>query len=426
MVTKMRQVDEDDDAVFLGFLESIDAIFDEAVEKGYDLNKEFVFIRRIIIDFLHGCSKSVVKARANLSVTFSDFKRPQTPIGYPPSRLELSPEQSQNLKASTSRHDFIACLKQLVESRSDRSCGRKRRNTPAKDQGGPRKKQKTMPQVQKPSYHDTNGSSIGQQHTRQEGQEQQSRRRIIVHRPLRHLKQPESGIIQVANCTELPNVCAPSDVADGESWKPDQSQIFDEVKKEPKYDSAPEPESPIGPISTGDDLAPQIDTIGAETEELKPRPSSDVDDMKGDSRSAPSTAGSNNDDVSWSAHVLASATRLQAEITTIPPANWASYALAIRALCDSDEIKAMDFERRLRRIKGLLYVKEEEEAVVSGDWDRMRGVARLCAFIAEITAPDCEDVDHAKTDKWLATQLKDIRFLEKSLLTKKRIMALQV
>jgi hypothetical protein len=195
-------------------------------------------------------------------------------------------------------------------------------------------------------------------------------------------------------------------------------------------ETEPEPErrqSLVKLISGRKDLPETNDTFSSELEEqLEHHSSSDIEGMEGGSRSATPRTGSDDDESSRTERILSSATKFQAELNTIPEANWKSYARDIRKLCESDGIVSMDFERRLRKIKGILYIKEEKEAMVSGDWDRMRGVARLCAFIAELSAPDCEDVDQVRTEKWLATQLKDIRFLEKCLLTKKRVVELQV
>jgi hypothetical protein len=416
----MRHVDVADDGKSLGFLESLEAIFDEAAERNYDVKKEFVFIRRIIIDFLQTCGKSVAKARAGLSVTFSDLQEPQTHLGYPPSGLKLSPEQLQSLKGSASRLEFITCLKNILAAHSANVPGRKRRN----NMKGPRESRKK----QKPSYHDVNETTVDQ-NLEKNSQTRQPRTKIKVHLPRRLSIKPEGDVAPATNYTELPTTSAPPNATE-EHTRMDEAMKAMDLDFASASETEPEPErrqSLVKLISGRKDLPETNDTFSSELEEqLEHHSSSDIEGMEGGSRSATPRTGSDDDESSRTERILSSATKFQAELNTIPEANWKSYARDIRKLCESDGIVSMDFERRLRKIKGILYIKEEKEAMVSGDWDRMRGVARLCAFIAELSAPDCEDVDQVRTEKWLATQLKDIRFLEKCLLTKKRVVELQV
>lgn len=117
--------------------------------------------------------------------------------------------------------------------------------------------------------------------------------------------------------------------------------------------------------------------------------------------------------------ILNQAGNVNKDLARIPSVRWLAYYRKLAEFCRSEEIQDMKFEQRMQRIKRILYVSEEECVILSGEWDRLAGVARLCAFLREITGADA---DTQKTEEWLRRHLKDIRWLKGVLGTRERVV----
>lgn len=108
-------------------------------------------------------------------------------------------------------------------------------------------------------------------------------------------------------------------------------------------------------------------------------------------------------------------TRLDSEISKIPPSTWESYKTQLLKFSQSARIQTMGFLQRLWEIGRIIYVSEEEAAMASRDWERLKNAALLCALLAESMGKENEDICEDWSKKWLESKLRDIKWLEKAL-----------
>lgn len=104
----------------------------------------------------------------------------------------------------------------------------------------------------------------------------------------------------------------------------------------------------------------------------------------------------------------------QKDIEMLPYDAWNRYWDEIQKLSMTCEWQGMDFGQRLCRVRDIMYLEEEEEALVHGNFERLKAVISLCADIAELLGPENEDVRSASLG-WKSNRLKDICWLQRNL-----------
>lgn len=109
--------------------------------------------------------------------------------------------------------------------------------------------------------------------------------------------------------------------------------------------------------------------------------------------------------------ILSQARKLNDDLAKIPAVKWQVYSSKLATFCETNDVEAMSFEKRMQKIKRMIYLKEEADVIASGEWDRLAGVARICVCLREITGSD-DAVDTQRTDRWLGSHLKDIQWLK--------------
>ena len=103
------------------------------------------------------------------------------------------------------------------------------------------------------------------------------------------------------------------------------------------------------------------------------------------------------------------------ELAKIPSELWdQTYWPELARLCGSEDILRMSFQQRLSKIGRIVYLREEEAVLASGDWERLRIAVRLCALLSQATGPETEQAQ-GLADKYTASKIRDISWLEKSL-----------
>ncbi|VZH96502.1 unnamed protein product, partial [Fusarium fujikuroi] len=108
------------------------------------------------------------------------------------------------------------------------------------------------------------------------------------------------------------------------------------------------------------------------------------------------------------------------ERSLIPVEAWKRYEEKL-----TDETKKGLFDclwsRRLFKVGKIIYLPEEEVAMESQCWKRLKAAARICAILIEMTAKPEEQDNQKDTDMWLIEKLGDISFLEKLFACKDRL-----
>lgn len=104
----------------------------------------------------------------------------------------------------------------------------------------------------------------------------------------------------------------------------------------------------------------------------------------------------------------------QNDIEMLPNETWNRYWGEIQKISMTCEWQGMAFGQRLNRVRAIMYLEEEEEALVHGDFERLKAVINLCGDIAELLGPEKEEVEQASAE-WKLNRLKDIHWLQRNL-----------
>ncbi|GAB0134435.1 hypothetical protein EsDP_00002808 [Epichloe bromicola] len=112
------------------------------------------------------------------------------------------------------------------------------------------------------------------------------------------------------------------------------------------------------------------------------------------------------------------------ELEAVSPEKRATYLAGLKKFCNSTIIHGMDYEQRLLKIVGIVYLEEELDAVARNEWTRLEQIAGLCSIIAEAIGPEDEIVDEQTKNRWIAARKMDIASLKKLLAAKERCRSL--
>lgn len=74
----------------------------------------------------------------------------------------------------------------------------------------------------------------------------------------------------------------------------------------------------------------------------------------------------------------------------------------------------MEYSQRLAKIVDVIYLEEEEEAIISGDMERLKGVVILCADMAAMLGPEDREAN-SMAENWKTAKFEDIKWLERNI-----------
>ncbi|KAG5970913.1 hypothetical protein E4U56_007192 [Claviceps arundinis] len=108
----------------------------------------------------------------------------------------------------------------------------------------------------------------------------------------------------------------------------------------------------------------------------------------------------------------------------LSPSKKASYMAQLSKLCCSSLLPSMDYEQRLSKIIGILYIEEEIDAAARNEWSRLEQVLGLCSMIAEAIGPPDEVVEEEVKNRSILARKMDIASLKKLMAAKMRCESL--
>lgn len=104
----------------------------------------------------------------------------------------------------------------------------------------------------------------------------------------------------------------------------------------------------------------------------------------------------------------------KADLVNIPPEVLKGYCEKLGDITKEFKWDGMDYSQRLAKIVDVIYLEEEEEAIVTGDVQRLKGVVVLCADMAAMLGP--EDKKAKQTaENWKKAKFEDVRWLERNI-----------
>jgi hypothetical protein len=388
------------------FYGAVRDLFDEGLDGPHRSRKEskrtFEIMRNAVVNYLAGCRDRGPKATSWISVKFAESEKSQTPVPRPPGWFQLRKRDQQALRQTQTSEEFLPMLDQFMMAAEE-----KQKPSKAKNQERSIKKTKKVASI-----------------------------KLVVG------ERPGKSSIEPMSVSEENDAPAPGTARDHRNLPattPGQApgriiRLKRTKSKDPTTEQTHRPQiimpaaakaSNHEPASAGNmtahavhyqECAPTPDDMASDEGRDSGYRSDDTDDSRCDE---PASAGTRTLTESTgygpvserTRGILSQAGQLNDDLAKIPAVKWQGYSSKLATFCETNDIEEMGFEKRMQRIKRIIYLKEEEAVIASGEWDRLAGVARICVSLREMTGSD-DAVDAQQTDRWLERHLKDIQWLK--------------
>lgn len=389
------------------FHDAVRDLFDEGLDAPHRGRKEskktFDNLKTAVVNYLAACRDRGVKAAPQISVTFAEGEKSQTPVPRPPAGFALSKRAEQALRQTRTSEEFLPMLDQIIITAEEKKLKR------AKSQGQLVKKAKTRP------------ASI--KLVRGPRAVESSVEPVLVSREDEALAPDTAGDHRntpVATSGQVPRRMIR--LKRTKSKEEATEQIDRPRMSMPAAAKASDRETAsAGDISAHavhhQECAPTPDDMASDECRDSGYRSDDTDDSQ---CNAPFSAGAQTPSAESTEYkpvsertrgILSQASQLNEDLAKIPAAKWQGYSSKLAAFCETNDVEEMSFEKRMQKIKRMIFLREEENVIASGEWDRLAGVARICVCLREMTGSD-DAVDAQQTDRWLGRHLKDIHWLK--------------
>ncbi|KAF5248640.1 hypothetical protein FANTH_5819 [Fusarium anthophilum] len=431
------------------FMKSLEGLFSEAGAKGRDAKPEFVHLRSSLIDFIEsiamasGHGLTTAKTRAKYNLKFTDGTEPKTHVAFFPSSHDITEKRPQ-LDAAATAEEFIEIIgtvfsEQKSRSRKKKRSNRKRSNatppespannaqkrleaeaankTPSATDDSPRKRIKLNTSKNKS---DVSGPAVF-------STAHQSRDNIPTELP-----SPEDTVnddsASVLGPMHVDSSAASSqdkrEEMNGEQSTVEGQKHHDFVAERPSQDREDthmnDADTETLPAYCRSDV---LEVVAAaegieehQWKDFKPK----LLEMLGQMHQEP-TPEQHEKALKRLSIAIA---QTEQERSLIPIEAWKKYEEKL-----TDETKKGLFDclwsRRLFKVGKIIYLPEEEVAMESQCWERLKAAARICAILIEMTAKPDEQGNQEDTDMWLIEKLGDISFLEKLFACKDRLGAIR-
>ncbi|KAL7759788.1 hypothetical protein ACKLNR_009878 [Fusarium oxysporum f. sp. zingiberi] len=430
----------------IDFMKSLEDLFSEAGANGRDAKTEFVHLRSSLIDFIttvSGGGLTAAKARAKYSLKFTDGTEPETHIAFFPSNHNITEKRPQ-LDAATTAKEFIEILGALFSEQKSRSRRKRKSNKKRPNTTPP---ESPMNNAQKRLEADAANKTLSTT-------DDSPRKRIKLNTSKNKSDVSEPAVFSTAHQskdnipTEFPStentvnddgtsVLVPMDIDSGAASSHDKGEEMNGEQTpadgQKHHGSALEGPSQDRKDTHMDDAdietlpaycRPDILEVAAAAESIEENQWKDFKpkllEMLGQMHQEP-TPEQHEKALKRLSIAIA---QTEQERSLIPVEAWKKYEEKL-----TDETKKGLFDclwsRRLFKVGKIIYLQEEEVAMESQCWERLRAAARICAILIEMTAKPEEQDNQNDTDVWLIEKLGDISFLEKLFACKERLGAIK-
>ncbi|KAM0201337.1 hypothetical protein ACHAPA_005370 [Fusarium lateritium] len=435
------------------FLESLRLLFDEAGRNGRDAKLEFTHLRGIIIEFVASCAHmSSAKARANCTFKFADGTESENILALPPSKLDIE-ESLAELRTAANAEDFIEVLRTIINKRKsprqtakEKREARKRTNTPPESPKGKVQKRQEAAKLIKEKFTTTPENSPNK-----------AARIRWLHRSLKETatQSPSSNRKKGADRDMSVSLGNDKPAGDVNSDEPGRIELDSNTlpARSQSESNTEEPQQETAELETGStSICPKLEH--QEDAHMEDVPDNNTENPPVDRRPGVLEVATAVTDIGPSEWIefkpklLSMLHRMQAvptpeesnealkrlqmaishtkpERALIPADTWAGYEKKLVEYAKKGYLESAWAERH-ERIGKAIWLKEEEVAMESNDWGRLRAAARIWVMLTDTTAPLQEPLKPNESDKWLVEKLGDIAFVERMLACKKRIKEMQV
>ncbi|KAL4729250.1 hypothetical protein ACLX1H_003664 [Fusarium chlamydosporum] len=427
-------------------IEHLQAIFREAELRGYSTTAEFVHLRSAIIVFVSNCRRmNFAQAREKCPLLFTDGSQPQAQLIQPPANFDIEDKRAQ-LNAANTAQDFIEIMKTPNKPKSARKdskkkgTGKKRSLSPPESPTSKvqRRTEAAVTSKITPTTEQslttriklTNRDAKGVAGSPVSKTSRQTNHQAVPgstnEESFNQANQAMSNSMEIdssggndaeKNGTSIMQQATNNEVVDQSATSPNPQQHQEDTQMEDV--SVKNVEGHLSPFCRSDILeivTAAQDITANRWDEFKPKLLTMLDKLQADPTPKQSEAA-----IRRLQYTISS---IEQERSLIPTEKWEKYeAKLIRKA--KEGVFDSNWETRLSKIGRIIYFEEEEAAMQSQDWGRLRAAARTWTILAEVTGPVLEEGDEQRSNEWLLQKLGDIDFLEKMFACKKRLAAIK-
>ncbi|GKU02647.1 hypothetical protein FLAG1_05164 [Fusarium langsethiae] len=428
------------------FVESLHALFREAGLKGRNPETEFIHLRSNIVEFISNRNRTTPTRANRPPFQFTDGSKPETRLASLSPDMGIDEKRTQ-LNAANTASEFLEVLKGRNEHKSARkdskkkTSGKKRSISPPESPKSKVQKRleaaaasKTIAATKdspKKRIKFTKGGAKDASSSLVPKTAQQTNNNIVT-KPTKIGESPNQAIQE----TLIPKETNPSSgkLAGNNGTTTTQSESNEKgadssaMFPKPSHSEEDAPREDASVTSTDNHLPPFcrsdiLDVVTAvkdvtanQWDGFKPTLLGMLDKLRGDPTPEQEEAAERR--------LRSAIASIEQERSLIPTEAWARYEEKLVKKA-KDGVFDADWSTRLSKISRIIWLEEEEAAMRSKDWNRLRAAARTWTILAEVAGPMMEDGDEQRSNEWLIEKLGDIDFLERLFASKERLAAIK-
>uniref|UniRef100_A0A8H7NEV4 Uncharacterized protein n=1 Tax=Bionectria ochroleuca TaxID=29856 RepID=A0A8H7NEV4_BIOOC len=372
------------------FIASVWALFAEAKLKGFTSVEEIKCLNGRIIQYI--LSNKETRPSYKI-ILFPDGQIPATIVARPPSKLRVEGENLERLKATDSYREFVGYLRRALTTQKDTN------KRPGDWKGDWNRRKRARRSRQQRSVLSSPSPSVdhGEESDAATSESKTNRGEdsIIQECDSESLLGGLGGLskgegaqtsLMTPELEDIPrntHNIFPADAERATSREPT------EEANEEKLDGLYANRQPISiKLKVGEDATGQEER-NLRSEE-SPRPETPLQRMQ------------------------AALPQLKRDIAQIPPTNWEEYEAKLTKFYSSSKIATLGFPDLLSKIRRIVFLPEELEVAVAGDWERLPAAVNICVILAEATSLEPDDAKQGLTNKWVEDMTHFIPWLKKA------------
>ncbi|CAG9992520.1 unnamed protein product [Clonostachys byssicola] len=369
------------------FIASVGALFAEAEHKGFTSVEDIKCLNGRIIK--HILSNKTARSSYK-PILFPDSRIPSTIVARPPGKLRVEGENLERLKATDSYREFVGYLRRALTTQKDA----KKRPGDWKGDWNRRKRarrsrqQRTVLSSPSPSVDHGEESDAATSESKTNRGEDSAIQECDLGALLSELLKDEGAqaSLMTPESEDIPRDTHNIFSADAERAT---SQEPTEEANEEKLDELYANRQPISiKLKVGEDETGQEERVLRSEE--SPTPETPLQRMQ------------------------SALPQLKSDIAQIPPKNWEEYEAKLTKFYSSSKAATLGFIDLLSKIRRIVFLPEELEVAVDGDWGRLPAAVNICVILAEATSLEPEDAKQVLTNKWVEEMAHFIPWLEKA------------
>ncbi|VUC33604.1 unnamed protein product [Clonostachys rosea] len=367
------------------FIASVNELFAEAELKGFTSVKDIKCLNGRMIEYIQLNKTTRPSYR---TIRLPDGRMPKTVVARPPSKFRVDSENLERLQATDSYREFVGYLRRAFTAQKDanKRSGDWKGDWNRRKRARKSRQQRTVLSSPSPSLDYAEESDVAISESK--------------------ANQGEGSTIQECDSESLPGETPKTEEAQSSLMTPESEDITQDMHDIFSADA----ESATSLESTKEADEEKLDDLYANRQLISIKLKVGEDEtgqeervIRSEEPQTPETPLQRMRDA---------LPQLKGDIAQIPPGNWEQYEAKLTKLYSSSKISTMDFCDLLSKIRRIIFLPEELEVAVSGDWERLPAAVNICVILAEATSLEPDDVKQSLTNKWVGDMTHFIPWLK--------------